>query len=392
MYTETIQENSICSVVISPAQIPSSSLMEAKEVASQAIASFDGIGIYGVELFLLPNGQVLLNEIAPRPHNSGHYTMEACDIDQFEMHLRAILGLPCPIPTMIVPIAVMVNILGEDTMEETTRVLKRGMSIPGCGIHWYGKNEARKGRKMAHLTLTAPDVKTLGSRFEQLGTIYSKEIFGLITDTNLSTTTPITTNATIYDNKRDMTAEPFVNQKKNPTVGIVMGSDSDLPTMKEAAIILDDFGIQYELTIVSAHRTPTRMYAYAQSAVERGLKLIIAGAGGAAHLPGMIAALTPLPVIGVPVKSSALSGVDSLYSICQMPKGIPVATVAIGNASNAGLLAVRILGAAAVTTYGEKGKNLLDRMEDYMIGQEEIVLKKADKLENMGFKQYLSDM
>ena len=382
-FIETIQENSICSIVIAPAQISSSSLIEAKEVASQAIASFDGVGIYGVELFLLPSGQVLLNEIAPRPHNSGHYTMEACDVDQFEMHIRAILGLPCPIPTMIVPCAVMVNVLGEDTMEETMRVLKRAMLVPGSGIHWYGKKEARKGRKMAHLTLTAPDIKTLGSRFEQLGTMYTKEILGLAANA-------MPANLFEAKNRTEiLPADPFVNEK-NPVVGIVMGSDSDLSTMKEAASVLEDFGIRYELTIVSAHRTPTRMYAYAQSAVERGLKLIIAGAGGAAHLPGMIAALTPLPVIGVPVKSSALSGIDSLYSICQMPKGIPVATVAIGNASNAGLLAVRILGVTEEKC--DKGKSLLDRMENFMIEQEETVLKKADKLENIGFKQYLSDM
>lgn len=127
------------------------------------------------------------------------------------------------------------------------------------------------------------------------------------------------------------------------TVGIIMGSDSDLPTMEAAAEQLEQFGIPYELHIVSAHRTPDRMVDYAKEAVARGLKVIIAGAGGAAHLPGMVASLTTLPVIGVPVESKTMKGVDSLYSIVQMPKGIPVATVAIGNAANAGLLAVRIL-------------------------------------------------
>ena len=121
------------------------------------------------------------------------------------------------------------------------------------------------------------------------------------------------------------------------------------------------------------------------------MALPLAGAGGAAHLPGMIAALTPLPVIGVPVKTSTLSGVDSLYSICQMPKGIPVATVAIGNASNAGLLAVRILGANGNNS-DYVGKGLLDKMENYMINQEETVLKKADKIENIGYEQYLDGM
>lgn len=128
-------------------------------------------------------------------------------------------------------------------------------------------------------------------------------------------------------------------------VGIIMGSDSDLPIMKQAAEILDEFGIEYELTIVSAHRTPERMFDYAKTAKNRGLKAIIAGAGGAAHLPGMVASLTSLPVIGVPIKSSnSIDGWDSILSILQMPNGIPVATVALNAAKNAGILAARMIG------------------------------------------------
>lgn len=126
-------------------------------------------------------------------------------------------------------------------------------------------------------------------------------------------------------------------------VGIIMGSDSDLPTMKPTAEILDEFLIPYEMKVVSAHRTPFDMIDYGKTAHERGIKVIIAGAGGAAHLPGMIAAASPLPVIGVPVKSSTMSGTDSLYSIVQMPPGVPVATVAIGGGKNAGILAAQIL-------------------------------------------------
>lgn len=129
-----------------------------------------------------------------------------------------------------------------------------------------------------------------------------------------------------------------------PVVGIVMGSDSDLPVMREAATALDELGVPHEVRVVSAHRTPVGMVEYGQTAVARGLKVIIAGAGGAAHLPGMLASVTPLPVIGVPVPLKYLDGMDSLMSIVQMPAGIPVATVAIGNARNAGLLAARILG------------------------------------------------
>ncbi|MFZ4712164.1 MAG: 5-(carboxyamino)imidazole ribonucleotide mutase [Bacteriovoracaceae bacterium] len=131
--------------------------------------------------------------------------------------------------------------------------------------------------------------------------------------------------------------------KKKALVGVIMGSDSDWETMQEAAVILKQFGVVHEVEVVSAHRSPLKMVEYAQSSNSRGLKVIIAGAGGAAHLPGMVASLTTLPVIGVPVSSKNLNGLDSLLSIVQMPKGIPVATVAIGNSSNAALLAIRIL-------------------------------------------------
>jgi 5-(carboxyamino)imidazole ribonucleotide mutase len=155
-------------------------------------------------------------------------------------------------------------------------------------------------------------------------------------------------------------------------VGIIMGSDSDLPTMKEAIAICEEFSVSYEVAIVSAHRTPLRMVEYAQNAHIRGLKVIIAGAGGAAHLPGMVASLTPLPVIGVPVPTRLLQGVDSLYSIVQMPAGIPVATVAIGGAKNAGLLAVQILA-----TYKP---DLLVKVQAYRQSLSDMVMEKQNRL------------
>ncbi|MCS1410803.1 MAG: N5-carboxyaminoimidazole ribonucleotide mutase [Verrucomicrobia subdivision 3 bacterium] len=141
----------------------------------------------------------------------------------------------------------------------------------------------------------------------------------------------------------------FSHHSKNPLIGIIMGSDSDWPTMKAAAIICQEFNLPFEARVVSAHRTPLDMADYASESHERGLKVLIAGAGGAAHLPGMVASHTPLPVIGVPIESRALKGIDSLLSIVQMPSGVPVATVGIGNAKNAGLLAVAILGASDET-------------------------------------------
>ncbi|QZT58455.1 5-(carboxyamino)imidazole ribonucleotide mutase [Mycolicibacterium sp. jd] len=157
-----------------------------------------------------------------------------------------------------------------------------------------------------------------------------------------------------------------------PRVGLIMGSDSDWPVMSEAAEALAEFEVPFEVGVVSAHRTPARMLSYAAEAAGRGLEVIIAGAGGAAHLPGMVASATPLPVIGVPVPLARLDGLDSLLSIVQMPAGVPVATVSIGGARNAGLLAVRILGAADGA--------LRDRMAAYQASLEQMVLQKDEAL------------
>jgi len=161
-------------------------------------------------------------------------------------------------------------------------------------------------------------------------------------------------------------------------VGIIMGSVSDLGVMKKAAEVLKDFGVSYEMTIVSAHRTPERLFEYARTARERGLEVIIAGAGGAAHLPGMVASITSIPVIGVPVNSKALSGMDSLLSIVQMPKGVPVATVAIDGAENAGLLAVKMLGI--------KDLRLKEKVSLYKKKLEQSVIESISELDTANFK------
>ncbi len=168
-----------------------------------------------------------------------------------------------------------------------------------------------------------------------------------------------------------------------PLIGIIMGSDSDLPTMQAAIEICEQFEIPHEFEIVSAHRTPDRMIEYAKTAHQRGLKVIIAGAGGAAHLPGMVASLTPLPIIGVPIRTKTLQGVDSLYSIVQMPTGIPVATVAIGNAANAGLLAIQILAT------GDPG--LSARVQAYRQSLQELVIDKQARLAAVGYKNYFKE-
>ena len=165
-------------------------------------------------------------------------------------------------------------------------------------------------------------------------------------------------------------------------VAIIMGSDSDLTIMKDAAQILEYFDVSYDLTIVSAHRTPKRMVQYATEACQKGIKVIIAGAGGSAHLPGMIASLTSLPVIGVPIRGNSLDGLDSLLSIVQMPPGVPVATVAINGGKNAALLACQILGI--------ENKTIFEKIEKYKLQLKNKVLTKASKLEKTGWKGYVS--
>ena len=167
-------------------------------------------------------------------------------------------------------------------------------------------------------------------------------------------------------------------------VGIVMGSVSDMPVMAQAADFLEKMGIEFEMTVISAHREPDVFFEYAKSAEEKGYKVMIAGAGKAAHLPGMCAALFPMPVIGVPMKTSDLGGVDSLYSIVQMPSGIPVATVAINGGKNAGILAAKILAAS--------DPELLQKLKDYSEEMKNEVVSKAEKLDEIGYKEYVARM
>ena len=175
-----------------------------------------------------------------------------------------------------------------------------------------------------------------------------------------------------------------MNKENNVDVAIIMGSDSDLPIMKDAAKFLEEMGISYEITVLSVHRCPAESYEYAESLKQRKVKVIIAGAGGAAHLPGVFAAMVPVPVIGVPIHSKTLSGVDSLYSIVQMPSGIPVATVAINGAKNAAILASTILATSDETLH--------NKIVEFKKTMKDGVLKKNDKLQQLGYEAYLSQM
>lgn len=342
---ETVHKNSICHLVFAPAQVGrgltgtsdqtfAHSIQErARKVAENAITSLSGAGVFGVEMFLMQDGKclqrrridnkkngsrptldapmrmshilihdffffllpparhigsIVLNEIAPRPHNSGHYTIEACHTSQYENHLRAILGLPLGSTAMKVQAAGMLNILGAG--DKTYEACELAYSIPGTTTHLYGKKECKAGRKMGHITVVGDSMQEVHERLLPM--------------------------------VKAMDPQDSSPYNLDPLVSIVMGSDSDLKVMEAAAQILTKMSVPFELSLVSAHRTPERMYHFGRMADKRGVKVIIAGAGGAAHLPGMVAALTPLPVIGVPVRGSTLDGVDSLHSIVQMPVSV----------------------------------------------------------------------
>lgn len=350
---ETIHKENICHIVKAPAAVPWKISELATDVAHKAVSSLEGAGIFAVELFWTNNGQILLNEVAPRPHNSGHHTIESCYTSQFEQHMRAVVGLPLGDPSMKTPAAIMYNLLGEAEGERgfylAHQLIGKALSIPGATVHWYDKPEMRQQRKMGHITIVGSSMGLVESHL----------------------------NSLLKEDSSDCQFKTVL-----PRIGIIMGSDSDLPVMKDAAKILTMFSVPHEVRIVSAHRTPDLMFSYASSAHERGIEIIIAGAGGAAHLPGMVAARTPLPVIGVPVRASALDGLDSLLSIVQMPRGVPVATVAINNATNAGLLAVRMLG------FGDA--DLRARMQQYMEDMRDDVLTKEEKLQKDGWESYLN--
>lgn len=363
---ETVHKDNICHLVFAPLRSRDPHVaIRAQSIAEAAVKTFQGAGVFGVEMFLMEDGSIYINEIAPRPHNSGHYTIEACETSQYENHLRAILSLPLGSTSLKVSSAAMLNIIGvSSNMAEVTNFASECVKTDGCVVHLYGKSECRKGRKMGHVTVVGNSDSEVRSRLRPL----LKALPSGSTEEELALYAP------------EAPAQGSGFSHKYPLVGVIMGSDSDLPVMLPAAHILDRFKIPYELTIVSAHRTPDRLVEYARSASSRGLRTIIAGAGGAAHLPGMVAAMTALPVIGVPVKGSSLDGVDSLHSIVQMPRGIPVATVAINGGMNAGLLAVRILGAGMPHLFAD--------MDTYLRGLAGEVIAKVEKLEEVGWDKY----
>lgn len=261
-----VQQDSICRVVLCPARGVTQSVREqAQDLAVKAVDALGlgASGVFGVEMFVTRSGHVLLNEVAPRPHNTGHYTQNACVCSQFENHLRGICGLPLGSTEMTVEAAAMVNVLGASSgsMQDTLRSSNAALAMPGASVHWYSKGGGQrlKGRKMGHINLAGRSESEIDESLSQLLALEGIPV----------------------------SLMPGGRLESAPLVGVIMGSQSDLPTMHSAVDVLKHFGVPCEVDIVSAHRTPDKLLEYSRSASGRGIRVIIAGAGGAAHLPGM---------------------------------------------------------------------------------------------------------
>ena len=279
---------------------------DAVSIGTRLAVAMDLQGTLTVELFLMPDDTLVVNELAPRVHNSGHWTIEGAATSQFEQHIRAICGLGLGSPAAHGP-AAMVNLLGTGP-RRAARLLgvAEALADPAVHLHLYDKREVFERRKMGHLTA-----------------------LGTTTDLALASGPRGAGEAPLGRRHDERGGRPMTEGSKGdgPVVGVVGGSRSDFPTLEAAVAVLEELGVRSELKVVSAHRTPDRLFRYAEEAAGRGLLVIIAGAGGAAHLPGMLASKTALPVIGVPIPTEHLGGLDSLLSIVQMPRGVPVATV-----------------------------------------------------------------
>ena len=309
---ETAQVGGVCREVLVPGRLDAD-VVEAASALGQKVAEIaGGVGVMAVELFW-SGGRLLVNEVATRPHNSGHWTMEGAVTSQFENHVRAVLDLPLGSTAPQHPQVASVNIFGGADGHRS-----RAGPRP---------RPRRGGSPRAPLRQARPARTQTGPRDGVRRRARGGARPGLVGGRR-----PRDTGARRH---RPAGGGPAVTSPA-PLVAVVMGSSSDLPVMQGAVDMLERFGVAHEVRVVSAHRTPRDMLAFGSEAAGRGLRVLIAGAGGAAHLPGMLASVTTLPVIGVPVALSQLDGLDSLLSIVQMPKGVPVATMAVNGARNAG--------------------------------------------------------
>lgn len=328
-------------------------------------------------------GNILVNEVAPRPHNSGHLFIEAVPcMSQYKAHLCSILDI---LPSSInlqprVSAAIMLNILGGACCDSHDGMVRMINTLQDENVdiflHTYGKSH-KPGRKIGHITAT---VYAPGTNLQQVIAPLEEEVDRVRQGRLEMSSVQKFPSDISTANKPSAVPLSSSRDTENPLVVITMGSDSDLHVLKDAFKVLERFHVPYDFTITSAHRTPHRMVELGKSAAARDVQVLIAAAGGAAHLPGMLASETTVPVIGVPIKATHLDGLDSILSMTQMPRGCPVATVGINNATNAALLAIRILGS--------RDQDYRNAMSSYMHDMSEEVEAKAAKLQDVGWERY----
>ena len=406
----THQQDGVCKEALAPAPDLSDELSARIQGDVIALATRLGVtGVMAMEMFEVDGGY-LVNELAMRPHNTGHWTQDGSITSQFEQHLRAVLDLPLGDPSAIAPLTAMVNVLGSDRDDLYHSYLHVLAHDPAVKVHMYGKG-VRPGRKLGHVNLSGADAPEhllararhaadfiagvdtnphpdFGDAANAAGAgIATSAARGTETDAPAAASSPAAAASPAAGATSEASAATAsaagaasAGPDDRSRVGIVMGSDSDWPTMSAAADALREFGIPFTAEVVSAHRMPEDMVEWGRTAADRGLEVIIAGAGGAAHLPGMLASLTSLPVIGVPVPLTYLDGMDSLLSIVQMPAGVPVATVSVGGAANAGLLAVRILASGAAGDEAQGSTDLRSALDDHRLALREKAMAKGRAL------------
>ncbi len=326
-------------LVICPAQIAASIQQAAIDIAIKAVSILSGVGVFTVELYQLADDAIIVNEILARPHHTGLYTLHGCDRSQYEMHLRAILGLPCSQPRQVIPAVATLQIVASDQLLEAKQKFQQLLSHPGVIGTWYGNNQNKQqiGSRMGHVTLVGHDIYDLRERLELHWGIAERD--------------------------HHIPAKPSM-------VAVVIESEASLLATKPALDILENFGISYEVCIISPYKTPTKMFTFAQNAVDRGIKVIITLESSlpVGHLSGILTSLTTLPVLTASMESSTTKS---------SPSGYPIAFVGVGGLENCAFMAARILAL--------KNASLQQALEEHSIHIEEEVLRESDKHQGLKF-------
>jgi phosphoribosylaminoimidazole carboxylase len=319
-------------LTIVPAQISATTSDAAIDIAKSAVSVLTGQGVFCVELYVLADDSIVVNEVVAHPHRSGNFSLTACDVDQYEMHLRAILDFPCTVPTLIVPtVASMLVKSTSSVMTDVKERFQKLMKLQGVSGHWYGKLNCHVGSVMGHVHVSAKDIYSLRDKLTSL----------------------------------DVTSHGI--PERPSMVAIILESENDYAVSDQIAKVLSKFDVTFELVMISPHKTPTKLYTFAQSSLEKGFQVIIAMGGLSGVLPSMVASLCLLPVI-----ACLQDGQNHTISANHTPVGIPVATINSAACTNAAFFALRILGL--------QNASLIARLDEFAILQEEEILKASDKL------------